>query len=280
MIDGQPGSNWTEGQNDLIVADYFAMLAEELTGQNYIKSHYNEALQKLTGRTRGSIERKHMNISAVMERLGLPRIKGYIPYPNFQAGLVEAVERCLETQRLPQHRSASKPDNVIAEARSLWLGPPPEIMPEQEKSSPELERLVRKFDPAARDAVNRSLGIEGERIVFEYEIHRLAASDRNDLSKKVEWTSQARGDGAGYDIASFEVDGKPRLIEVKTTNGSARTPFYLSENERLFSNERPDAFTLVRLYDFADQPKAFELRPPLDAVLALTPTSYRAALIL
>jgi hypothetical protein len=88
-----------------------------------------------------------------------------------------------------------------------------------------------------------------------------------------------RGDGAGYDIRSFEPDGRERLIEVKTTNGPAKTPFFLSENERAFSDERPDAFWLLRLYSFVETPSAFELRPPLSERLALNPTSYRASLI-
>jgi hypothetical protein len=43
--------------------------------------------------------------------------------------------------------------------------------------------------------------------------------------------SEEDGDGAGYDIASFAPDGRPRLIEVKTTNGWERTPFHISRNE-------------------------------------------------
>jgi hypothetical protein len=279
MAEGEPGSNWTDGQNDLIVADYFAMLGEELAGREYFKSHHNEALQKLTGRNRGSIERKHMNISAVMERLGLPRLKGYAPYANFQAGLVEAVERYLGAQEVPQYPAIIPQSSKLAESNSLWIGPPPQTSPDHNKSTPELERLVRKFDPASRDARNRVLGKMGEQLVFEHEVQRLEAQKRNDLAKKVEWTSQERGDGAGFDIASFEADGRPKLIEVKTTNGSALTPFYLSENERSFSDERPEAFALIRLYDFSEQPKAYELRPPLSAVLALNPTNYRATLM-
>jgi Domain of unknown function (DUF3883) len=276
MTEGQPGSDWTDEQNDLIVEDYFAMLAIELAGTSYVKSHHNSALQLLTGRNRGSIERKHMNISAVMARLDLPRIKGYAPYANYQSGLLQAVERHLTKRGLPTHRSVSGPTYKVSEERELWIGPPPSLQPENTKTTPELERLVRKFDPAVRDAQNRSLGKEGERLVFEHEVRRLTTNSRSDLAKKVEWTSQERGDGAGYDIASFETDGRPRLIEVKTTNGTAITPFYLSENERLFSEERPDAFALLRLYNFAERPTAFELRSPLSALLALTPTSYRA----
>jgi Domain of unknown function (DUF3883) len=279
MDEGQQGRDWTDAQNDLIVEDYFTMLAIELAGASYVKSHHNSALQLLTGRNRGSIERKHMNISAVMMHLGLPRIKGYAPNANYQAGLLGAVERYLIRQGLPTHPSATKLTSGVSEARELWIGPPPSLRPETTKTTPELERLVRKFDPAARDAHNRSLGKEGELLVFEHEVRRLTFSRRLDLAKKVEWTSQERGDGAGYDIASFEIDGQPRLIEVKTTNGTAITPFYLSENELSFSEERPDAFTLLRLYNFAEQPSAFELRPPLSALLSLMPTSYRATLL-
>lgn len=111
------------------------------------------------------------------------------------------------------------------------------------------------------------------------ERHELRTAGRDDLAHKVEWTSEVRGDGAGYDIRSFELDGRERLIEVKTTNGPAKTPFFLSENERTFSDERPDAFTLLRLYSFIDKPSAFELRPPLSERLALNPVNYRASLI-
>lgn len=273
---GKPGSDWTDNQNDLIVADYFTMLAAEIAGKAYIKSHHNTALQSLTGRPRGSIERKHMNISAVMERLGLPRIKGYVPYPNFQSSLLNAVERYLIRVGLPDFPVNQNASDELKEHRALWIGPPPTVSEDERHTPPELERLVRKFDPAARDANNRSLGMLGEQLVFESEVNRLAASNRLDLAKKVEWTSQERGDGAGFDIASFEIDGRERLIEVKTTKGSALTPFYLSENERQFSEERPEAFKLLRVYEFSNSPKAFELCPPLHSALNLNPINYRA----
>ncbi len=99
---------------------------------------------------------------------------------------------------------------------------------------------------------------------------------RDDLARKICWVSVTEGDGAGYDIRSFETDGRERLIEVKTTNGHATTPFFISENERAFSEERADVFRLMRLYDFARKPAAFELQPPLDNWVNLNPNSYRA----
>jgi hypothetical protein len=273
------GSTWSDGEIDLIVADYFSMLEDELAGRPYIKLRHNESLQALTGRQPGSIERKHQNISAVLVRLGMRWIKGYKPLANFQNALVEGIGRYLAVRGQPVVQLAgSAPAQLVAEAPSLWIGPPPTPSPDDLIETPALTRLVRKFDPAARDARNRALGKQGEELVFAHERQRLISVGRDDLARRVEWTSEIRGDGAGYDVLSFDADGRERLIEVKTTNGAPLTPFFLSENERAFSEERPDAFTLLRLYRFADSPGAFELRPPLTEKLKLDPTNYRATL--
>jgi hypothetical protein len=273
------GSVWSDTEVDLIVADYFSMLADELAGRPFNKAAHNRALQALTGRNHASIEFKHCNISAVLERLGMPTIRGYRPRANFQNALIDGIEQYLASKGQPIFNFAQAVHERVAESTSLWIGPPPEIAPEDSTAPERLRQLVRKFDPAERDARNRKLGKQGEELVYMHEQHRLRAADRADLAKKVEWTSEVRGDGAGYDILSFEVDGRERLIEVKTTNGPAKTPFFLSENERASSDERPDAFRLLRLYSFVEKPSAFELRPPLTERLALNPVSYRANLM-
>ena len=56
---------WTDAENDLIVADYFAMLAADVAGQSYNKAAHNRDLQAQIDRNRSSIEFKHQNISAV-----------------------------------------------------------------------------------------------------------------------------------------------------------------------------------------------------------------------
>lgn len=60
----------------------------------------------------------------------------------------------------------------------------------------------------------------------------------------------------GYDIRSFDPDGAERFIEVKTTRGGPRTDFFLSRNERAFSQKEPERFRLYRLYDFGSAPAA------------------------
>jgi hypothetical protein len=277
MSDEVTGSDWSDIEVDLIVADYFDMLGQELAGSPYNKAEHNRALQQLTGRGHGSIEFKHQNISAVLVRLGLPWISGYKPLANFQNALIDGIGRHLALKGEPVIGAASATPAKVFEPKGLWIGPPPTPSNDDGKETDAIRRLVRKFDPAERDARNRALGKLGEELVLEHERIRLVSAGRDDLAEKIEWTSEVRGDGAGYDIRSFNHDGSERLIEVKTTNGVALTPFYLTENERAFSEERPDAFRLLRLHDFRTKPSGFELTPPLDKWVNLMPTAYRAS---
>lgn len=50
---------WTDKENDLIVADYFAMLADDIAGRPYNKAEHRRALlPQLNDRSEGSIEFK------------------------------------------------------------------------------------------------------------------------------------------------------------------------------------------------------------------------------
>lgn len=64
---------------------------------------------------------------------------------------------------------------------------------------------------------------------------------------------------------------------MKTTNGWERTPFHISRNELAVADDRREDWVLFRLYQFSRGPRAFELRPPLDAHVSLTATSFRAS---
>ena len=84
---------WTRHENELIVADYLEMLLKELAGQKYNKAERARNLMPLlNNRSKGSIEFKRANISAVLIELGFPSLHGYKPRANFQRdGLVEVV---------------------------------------------------------------------------------------------------------------------------------------------------------------------------------------------
>jgi hypothetical protein len=139
--------------------------------------------------------------------------------------------------------------------------------------------IAQKYDVAERDARNRALGDAGEERVLAHERASLHAAGRTDLAERIRWVSHVDGDGAGYDIQSFDTDGRDRLIEVKTTNGWQRTPFYITRNELEVAEARRDDWRLVRLWNFAREPRAFELRPPLDAHVSLMATAYQANLL-
>ncbi len=72
--DSKLGTDWQADELDAIVADYFAMLDAELAGHAYVKTRHRETLMAQIGRTHGSVEFKHQNISAVLDELGLPWI--------------------------------------------------------------------------------------------------------------------------------------------------------------------------------------------------------------
>ena len=274
--------DWTDPQNDAIVADYFEMLDDDLAGRSYNKAEHNRALQIATGRSRGSIEFKHQNVSAVLKGLGEDWIAGYKPTFNFQVSLVDAVVRWLDKRPDWSHRflrpKSTRSQYALREDEGLWIGPPP-----THSNAPppdELEQMLaiaRKYDVAGRDARNRELGRAGEERILAHERSTLSAFGRNDLAESVRWVSDLDGDGAGYDIRSFEPDGSERLIEVKTTNGWDRTPFHISRNVLAVAEAQRDNWRLLRLWNFSRQPQAFELRPPLERHVTLMATSYVAS---
>lgn len=137
--------------------------------------------------------------------------------------------------------------------------------------------IAKKFDVAGRDERNRALGRAGEELVVAHERDCLRSSGRPDLAEKVRWVSDLDGDGAGFDIQSYTAEGRTRLIEVKTTNGWERTPFYISRNELAVAEERRSEWCLFRLWNFSREPKAFELFPPLDAHVSLTAMTFQAS---
>ncbi len=269
---------WSDEENDLIVADYFAMLDEDEAGRPYSKQDHNRRLQSLIGRKPGSIEFKHQNISAVLKGMGEDWIGGYKPASNYQGSLEEAVVRWLARTPTWLERSTTRPAaDGMKDRPSLWFEPPPTHSNQPPPAElDQMTAIARKFDVAGRDERNRMLGKAGESIVYDHEQAALRSAGRLDLARKVRWVSQEDGDGAGYDIASYTPEGQPRLIEVKTTNGWERTPFHITRNELAEAEARRDEWQIVRLWNFARTPRAFELKPPLDRHVSLSATNFLA----
>ena len=268
------GTDWQNDELDAIVADYFVMLEADIARRSYVKSQHSRALMAQIGRTHRSVEFKHQNISAVLDELGLPWIPGYKPKRNYQNAIFDAIDRYLTHHpailgAVPVAAPAAMPaSTVFVDAPSLAAQTVP--VPDR------LRCLVRKFDPVERDYCNRSLGKAGDSFVLDLE-RRMLAGARPDLARKVRWVAAEDGDGAGYDVFSFDECGRDRLIEVKTTNGSARTPFFLSRNEREVADERPEDWRIYRVHLFAKGPRVFTVAPPLEESVHLRPETWRAS---
>jgi hypothetical protein len=177
-----PQQDWSEQEVRLIVADYFDMLEAELTGEPFKKSaHRKELAPKLRGRSDGSIEFKHQNVSGVLVELGLPYIGGYKPRSNYQGLLAAEVEAFLDRHPDRLGRLASAPILNPTEARPLSSpdldriveDPPERAVAPAPTGKPWLSRKGRKIDFAERDAANRRLGRLGEQFVLDLERHRL-----------------------------------------------------------------------------------------------------------
>lgn len=279
-----PGVPWTRIEIREAVSSYFGMLSLEIAGARYSKTEFRNALLlRLPVRSRGSVEYKHQNISAVLALLGAPHIAGYKPAMNFQSALVEEVAHALNDRQLygiaALHESPSE-DAVAGGGPALRIVPRPsplEVAPEQREMIDHVRhRVHRNIDWASRDAANRSLGAFGEELVLSWERFRLQTAGMGHLARKVVHASREEGDGLGYDIRSFDLSGNPRLIEVKTTAAGASMPFLVSKREVETSERHAQHFVLGRVYAARSNPLMFEIPGSITNSCTLTPTMYRA----
>ena len=127
-----------------------------------------------------------------------------------------------------------------------------------------------------REASNRSLGLAGEKFVINYERARLIHAGAEKLASKIEHVAKEKGDGAGFDVLSFERSGDERLIEVKTTKYGAHTPFYISRNELEVSKSESVRYHLYRVYEFRKEAQLFTLRGAFSETCTLDATNYVA----
>lgn len=276
-------SDWSRAENEATVASYLAMLAAELRGEAYSKAAHRRALLPLlNGRTEAALERKFMNVSAVMIELGYPYIAGYKRLPNYQASLLDVVAEHLAanpelttTVRTAVELPARVPG--VADFLDRWERPPEPGEPATYRGVGERAvRTVTGVNWLEREARNASLGRAGEEFVLHFERARLMRAGRHNLVDRVEHVSVTEGDGAGFDIRSFEENGRDRLIEVKTTAYGKETPFFISRNEITVSRERAKEYHLYRLFRFRDDPRLYGLHGALDETCRLDPVQYQA----
>jgi hypothetical protein len=276
--------HWSEIEVELIVADYLDMLVTELSGDKYNKAAHNRKLQEyLDNRSKGSVEMKHMNISAVMTELGYPCIDGYKPAWNYQRSILPEIvsEKVAVHQKLQRILST----NTVATESEITVNDILQALvatPEIERENPPLVRestydlKPRKVDYLQRDAANTALGLLGEKFALKFEKARLIHAGKDALAERIEHTSQVLGDGTGYDIRSYEENGTDRFIEVKTTHFSRYTPFYVTPNELSASLNHADKYNLYRVFQFKSKPQLFISPGSIEKQFRLQPSQYLA----
>ena len=274
--------DWNRLEVEAIVADYLKMLSLELAGQAFSKTAHRRALQqKLKGRTDGSIEFKHCNISAVMRDLGFPTVRGYQPRSNYQSLLREVVEAQVTLQTSLDSLALAAVEQPAVSPELIDFSKVVANAPKRQHvatdAAPYRDYAPVKRDYIAREARNTSLGIAGEEFVVRFEHWRLNQLGMTTLADRVEHVSQTKGDGLGYDVLSFDASGRERFIEVKTTAFGKETPFFVTRNELDFSKDAKDHFVLCRLFEFRQTPRLFALNGALDQHCALDPVTYRAS---
>ena len=276
MTLGETGKSWSATEIALTVDAYFRMLRSELKGELYNKRAANRELHEQIGRSPGAIEFKHSNISHVLREMGSLYIEGYKPRSNVQEALRVAVQ-------------AERQSNYDLDSLMLKVIDAPDIGPTDyllaEEAAPVVEvpegalhgHFVGRIDFPRVEAMKRALGLAGEESTVEFEQRRLHTLGRKDLVNKIQHVSLSEGDGLGYDIRSFNADGSPRYIEVKTTRRSKEWPFFVSRNEVRFSREEPANYFLYRLFQFGCPKQAlYTIRGSLEESCVLRPYDYSA----
>lgn len=273
-------TDWTQTEVEATVADYLHMLTLELSGQSYNKSAHRRTLRlKLNDRSDAAVELKHQNISAVLRDFGFPWITGYKPRGHFQALLRNVVEAQLNQNKLIDEAALTATSSPAAaplldDFNHVLVEAPKLTAEAHEPAPPSYLAAPKKRDYLEREARNISLGKAGEEFALNFEHFRLYHLGQKKLADQIEHVSVNKGDGLGFDILSFDPDGRERYIEVKTTAFAKETPFFISRGEIQFAKDHEKQFHLYRLFEFRKSPKLFDLVGAVEKHCAVNPISF------
>jgi len=275
-----PGSGWSWIECEAIVSDYFEMLTMELSGRPFNKAEHNRKLREsLDGRSRGAVEQKHMNISAILRDMGYATIDGYKPLSNYQREILpDIVGAQIATTgefsgvEKPQFDEVKHFGNMLARLQDAPERTEPRTNLQLERASYQ----PRKTNFVEQQEINSKTGFSGEQFILSYEKARLGFAGKDSLVAKIEQVSLS-DDSLGFDIKSYEENGKDRFIEVKTTKLTSRhIPFFVTQNELQVSQRLASQYHLYRVYNLTHDPHFFIRSGAIDDNFTLKASSYKA----
>lgn len=168
--------------------------------------------------------------------------------------------------QLPLLEEATGGASFISEMPSLGFT--------SKKKATKINVSKKKMDWGRR----KRTGDRGEVLVVELEKRRLIEAGRKDLADKIDHIAQ-RDDSAGFDISSFDKNGKQRPIEVKATESANLTQgFFISDNELQKAKTLPNYHVYVVFSALSSSPKILPLKKPdfTGKEFILHAASYRA----
>lgn len=123
----------------------------------------------------------------------------------------------------------------------------------------EIDFTPRTVNYIQNNIENKRIGDLGELWAINFEKKKLLKADKPKLAEKVKHVAKDKGDGLGYDILSFDIDGKEIYIEVKTTKGNANSTLFITRNELERSKKERQSFYLYRVFNYNEETDNAEL---------------------
>ena len=145
---------------------------------------------------------------------------------------------------------------------------------------PEITRSFKghsKTDFEQKAQAQKDLGDAGEELVAKHEENVLRKNGQLKDAERVDIVE----DGRGFDVLSFDTQGNPKYIEVKTTRGSAQSPFYLTDNEIAFLDQNRGSYCIYRLYNYVEETNSadcFVLNDHIRGQILLRPTTFQVTI--
>ena len=278
---GSAGQRPTDNELRAYVRDYFSMLEGELRGRAARAQGFGrpppgdeDPLQKQT----------YCQIAAILTEEGLPFHSSYRPLLRYPDRLRAMIETYLRNHPEIFRLMESDVDEAVGlvppvEQRGLEniASRPPEPGDIPEISPDDTSRTaISGIDYLAQEQRNSSLARAGELFVLDYEINRLREAGAMLYADAVEHVASEFGGGGGYDIHSYDADGRDRYIKVKTTRYRRETPFFVTANEIALSATHREHFWLYRVFDFRSQPRLYAMNGSLSERFRLQSIAYRA----
>ena len=263
------------------VRTYFAMLEAELRGRSVRAQRFGRARP---GEEEAVERQTYCQIAAILTEEGLPFHSGYRPLLSYSHRLRAAVETYLQNhpEIFPlMEADVDDPVGMVPPVAQRGLenvasrGPEPGDIPEIAPDGT-ARTSICGTDYLAQEQRNTSLARAGELFVLDYEVQRLREAGAWVYADAVEHVGSELGGGGGYDIHSYDADGRERYIKVKTTRYRRETPFFVTTNEIALSATHREHFWLYRVFDFRNQPRLYAINGSLNERFRLQAIAYRA----